>query len=204
MLNEFLLLTIAHIIAVASPGADFAVVLRNTLSAGKKAGVVTAIGIGCGISVHIVYTVLGVAVVLSQSEMLFNGIKIIGAIYLLWLAWQALQSRAKRAAKNYQPQSVSLKNHQAFYQGFLTNVFNPKATVFFLALFTSIVSQTTPWWIQSLYGLWLVVYIMLWFVVVAWVFSRKKVLDWYQTHGHYFDWGMGIFLIFIAFKLFLG
>ena len=200
MLNEFILLSIAHIIAVASPGADFAVVVKNTLRSGRNIGMMTAIGIGSGISIHLVYTLLGIALILSQSPILFNTIKIIGAAYLLWIAWQAFHSRAKKA-QEHSENHVEMTAFQAFRQGFITNVFNPKVTVFFLVLFTNIVSPETPLWIQALYGIWLVLYTMLWFVLVAWVFSRKKVLAWYESHGHYIDWGMGLFLGFIAFKL---
>ncbi|MCW8877477.1 MAG: LysE family transporter [Kangiellaceae bacterium] len=202
MLNEFILLSIAHIIAVASPGADFAVVVKNTLRSGRSIGMLTAVGIGSGISVHLIYTLLGIALILSQSPTLFNIIKIIGAAYLLWIAWQAFHSRAKKAADHNEAQ-MEMTSWQAFRQGFLTNVFNPKVTVFFLVLFTNIVSPATPLWTQALYGIWLVLYTMLWFVLVAWIFSRKTVLVWYETHGHYIDWGMGLFLTFIALKLIL-
>ena len=76
MLDEFILLSIAHVIAVASPGADFAVVLKNTLRSGKSSGIFTAIGVGCGISIHLFYTLFGIALILSQSETLFSIIKI--------------------------------------------------------------------------------------------------------------------------------
>ncbi len=202
MLNEFILLSLAHIIAVASPGADFAVVVKNTLRSGRTTGMLTAIGIGSGISVHLVYTLLGIALLLSQSPLIFNIIKIIGAIYLLWIAWQAFHSKAKKAAEHHE-KHYQIGRWQAFRQGFLTNVFNPKVTVFFLVLFTNIVDPQTPLWLQSLYGLWLVLYTMFWFVMVAWVFSRQLVLAWYESHGHYIDWGMGLFLTFIALKLVL-
>ncbi len=160
----------------------------------------TAIGIGSGISIHLIYTLLGIALILSQSPVLFNSIKVIGAVYLLWIAWQAFQSRAKKAKKHSESR-IEMTAFQAFRQGFITNVFNPKVTVFFLVLFTNIVSQDTPIFIQSLFGLWLVLYTMFWFVLVARVFSRQKVLAWYESHGHYVDWGMGVFLVFIAAKL---
>lgn len=201
MLAEFILLSLAHSIAVASPGADFAVVLKNTLRSGKSCGVMTAVGIGCGISIHLIYTLFGVALILSQSQVLFTTVKIIGAVYLLWLAWQAFHSRAKKSTTQLEQQHFEMSALQAFRQGFLTNVFNPKVTIFFLVLFTNIVSPDTPLWVQSLYGLWIVVYTIFWFMLVAWIFSRKPVLVWYESHGHYFDWGMGIFLLFIALKL---
>lgn len=201
MLNEFLLLAVAHIIAVASPGVDFAVVLKNTLQCGKKAGALTAIGIGCGISVHIAYTIFGFALILSKNETLLFIIKIIGAIYLLWIAWQAFHSRMKKISVTNKTNLLVLSNYQAFRQGFLTNVFNPKATLFFLVLFTNIINPETPLSYQIIYGVWLALYTMLWFLLVVWLFSRKPVLNWYERNGHFIDWGMGAFLVFIALKL---
>lgn len=131
MLNEFILLFIAHVIAVASPGADFAVVVKNTLRSGKRIGLLTAAGVGSGVSVHLVYTLFGIALILSQSETIFNSIKIIGALYLLWIAWQAFHSRAKKA-QTHDEKHFEMTGFQAFRQGFFTNVFNPKVTIFFL------------------------------------------------------------------------
>ncbi|MGX5175156.1 LysE family translocator [Aliikangiella sp. IMCC44653] len=203
MLSEFVLLSIAHLFAVASPGADFAVVLKNTLTSGRRAGIFCAIGVGSGISIHLIYTFLGVALILSQSPHWFFVIKMIGAGYLLWLAVQLFLSRATDATHNKPLGQTKVSHSKAFQQGFLTNVFNPKVTLFFLVLFTSIVDVTTPLIWQALYGAWLVLYTIFWFCLVAWFFSRAKILDWYQTHGHYFDWLMGGFLLLLAAKLLL-
>ncbi|MEE8288477.1 MAG: hypothetical protein V3R25_03585, partial [Nitrosomonadaceae bacterium] len=66
---------------------------------------------------------------------------------------------------------------------------------------TNIVSPSTPLWIQVSYGLWLSIYTMLWFALVAWGFSRQVVLIWYRQHGHYIDWAMGCVLLLIAARL---
>ncbi len=201
MLNEFLLLATAHLFAVASPGADFAVVIKNTLRCGKIAGLATAFGIGLGILVHLVYTLLGVAIILARSEALFSIVKYAGAAYLLWFAYRSFQS--KKIDKNplNAPRHIELSIFQALRQGFVVNVLNPKVTLFFVALFTNIVSPSTPLWIQVSYGLWLSIYTMFWFAMIAWGFSRQAVLNWYQQHGHYIDWAMGVVLLIISIRL---
>jgi RhtB (resistance to homoserine/threonine) family protein len=203
MWNEFVLLSMAHLFAVASPGADFAVVLKNTLQSGRRNGVFCAIGVGCGISIHLIYTLFGVALILSQSEYWFFIIKVIGALYLVWLAYQLFQSRAKKVVHHPPLKRKAISQFKAFQQGFLTNVFNPKVTLFFLVLFTNIVDVKTPLIWQSLYGAWLVFYTIVWFCLVAWFFSRPKILHSYQAHGYYFDWLMGGFLLLLAAKLLL-
>ena len=203
MLSEFLLLATVHLFAVASPGADFAVVLRNTLRSGKSIGLYTAFGVGLGILVHVAYTLLGVAFLLARSEFLFGLIKWAGAAYLLWLAYLSFQSRKQSAHQIKQTKGIQQTGFQAIKQGFIVNVLNPKVTLFFVALFTNIVSPDTPLLIQIGYGLWLSLYTMIWFSIVAWGFSRSIVLSWYQEHGHFIDWAMGIMLSVIAIRLVL-
>ncbi len=203
LLDEFLLIAIAHLFAVASPGADFAVVLQNTLQSGKRTGIATAVGIGLGILVHVGYTLLGVSLVLSQSPILFTAVKFLGAAYLLWLAFKSFQSRKSSARQDEATQQSEISLLGAVKQGFIVNVLNPKVTIFFVALFASVISQQTPIWLQMIYGLWLSLYTIFWFMFVAWGFSRERVLTWYRGNGHLFDWGMGVVLCLIAIRLLL-
>jgi len=203
LLSEFILLATAHAFAVASPGADFAVVIRNTLKSGQRSGILTAVGVGAGILVHVGYTLLGVAVLLANTPQVFKLIKIGGAIYLLWLAWQSFKSRKSQSRINTPSTHIELSDLESIKQGFFVNVLNPKVTLFFVALFTNIVGQDTPMTLQLGYGFWLSVYTALWFIMVAWWFSRKMVLIWYQEHGHYIDWVMGVVLLIVAMRLVL-
>ena len=203
MLDEFLLLAAAHIFAVASPGADFTVVLRNTLQSGKSAGIATAVGIGLGILVHVGYTLLGVSLILSQSPVLFNLVKFSGAAYLVWLAFRSFQSRKSVAQRSVKTIHLEISLVYAVKQGFIVNVLNPKVTIFFVALFASVVNPQTPIWLQIIYGLWLSLYSIVWFIFVAWAFSRERILTWYRKNGYLIDWGMGVILCLIAVRLLL-
>jgi len=201
LLSEFLLLATVNAFAVASPGADFAVVVNNTLRGGKNIGVATAIGIGLGLVVHIIYTLLGVAFILAKSDVIFTVIKYLGASYLLWLAFNSFKSkRSKKDIPSKQPH-INMTQFQAIKQGFFVNVLNPKVTLFFVAIFTTTVSQNTAIGVQIFYGVWICVYAAFWFSLVAWGFSRPILLNWYQTHGHYIDWGMGCVLVLVAIRL---
>ena len=201
MLNEFIILAIAHVIAVASPGADFALVLKNSLRSGLKAGIASAIGVGLGIAVHMTYTLLGVSVIIAKSAFILNLVKWVGTAYLIYLAYLSFKSRPNKTESNLDEHHQDLPTLVALKQGFLVNVFNPKATLFFIALFANIVSITTPLWIQSLYGLWMVVYTAAWFCLVAWGFSRQSVRQWYAKQAYIIDWVMGAFLLSLAFHL---
>lgn len=89
------MLTLVHFLAVISPGPDFAIILRQSISFGRKTAVITSIGIGAGIAVHVVYTLLGVGLLISQSPQLFMFAKVIGTLYLTVIAIQLLQAKAK-------------------------------------------------------------------------------------------------------------
>ena len=86
--TEFLTIAVAHLFAVASPGPDFAVVMRQCVTSGTRAGLWTSFGVGSGIFLHVSYCVLGVALLLSQSPALFNSMKYLAALYLLYLGIQ--------------------------------------------------------------------------------------------------------------------
>ena len=78
-LHEFLILALVHFLAVVAPGPDFAVVIQQSVSHGRKMGIVTALGIGAGISVHVLYTILGFGLLIKTNVWVFNSVKIIAA-----------------------------------------------------------------------------------------------------------------------------
>ena len=130
-LNEFLLVALVHLLAVMSPGPDFAVVIRNSVGAGRQAGLTTALGVGCGILVHVAYSLLGIGLIVSQSTWLFNLLKLAAAGYLFYLGVKALRSRPQPLNSDV-PAASTLSSRKAFANGFITNGLNPKATLFFL------------------------------------------------------------------------
>lgn len=93
-MNEWIAVISITLLAVISPGADFALVTRNSLMLSKRAGLFTAMGIGLGVLVHLSYTLLGVSLLLKQSTWLFNLLKLAGAAYLIYLGIGMLRSKA--------------------------------------------------------------------------------------------------------------
>ncbi|KCX77599.1 lysE type translocator family protein [Acinetobacter baumannii 754286] len=88
--------------------------------------------------------------------------------------------------------------------GFLTNALNPKATIFFLAIFTTIVSTTTPMKVQVSYGVWMCMVNAIWFMVVSVLFAQPIVRKRFLEFGVYFERVMGVLLIGIALRLIWG
>ena len=201
-LNEFLMLTLIHLLAVMSPGPDFAVVIRQSISFDRKTALITSLGIGAGIAVHMAYTLLGLGFIITQSEVGFLIAQLVGICYLSFLALKLLKSKPQVAANNEITLDNNPRHHQkAFLLGIMTNLLNPKATLFFLAIFTTVVSITTPIYIQSMYALWIILTTILWFSLVSIFFSQEKVRAKFVSHGYIFERIMGVVLLLFAVKL---
>lgn len=200
--NEFAMITLIHLLAVISPGPDFAVVIRQSVSFGRKTAIITSLGIGAGISIHVIYTLLGIGFILTQSATAFMIAKVVGALYLTYLGVMLLFSKAQ-TAQDTEIKCAGNKNNnrRAFLLGFMTNLLNPKATLFFLAVFTSIVSIDTPLAIQSIYGIWITATTALWFSLVSFFFSQEKIRAKFVSHGYLFERVMGTVLLIFAVKL---
>jgi len=199
---EFMTVALVHLLAVASPGPDFAVVVRESVAQGRRAGSWTALGVGCGIFVHVAYSLLGIGLIVSQSIVLFNLFKWLAAAYLVYLGWRALRARPMNLeAIDGANAPVARSAWRAFVIGFVTNGLNPKATLFFLSLFTVVISPDTPLLVQAGYGVYLAGATALWFLLVAWLFSRGRVRAGFARMGHWFDRLTGAVLIGLGARL---
>jgi RhtB (resistance to homoserine/threonine) family protein len=197
--GEFLTIASIHLLAVASPGPDFAVTMQQSVTHGRRAGVLTSLGIGAGILVHVAYCVIGIGVLISQSILLFQAVKFIGAAYLVFLGVSAIRSKSKTPQYSGPLPTSTLRN--SFALGFLTNAFNPKATLFFLSVFSVVVSQVTPLYIQVGYGVWMAVVTAIWFSGLSMLFSLGAVRGFLVGFRHWFDRVMGAVLIALGLRL---
>ena len=199
--TEFLTVALVHLLAVASPGPDFAIVLRESVSNGRHAGIWTALGVGSGILLHVGYCLLGIGLIVSQSIVLFNLLKWLAAAYLIYIGIRALQARPADPASVELAPLATRSPRAAFVRGFVTNGLNPKATLFFLSLFTLVISPQTPLLVQAGYGLYLALATALWFCAVALLFSQARVRRGFVRLGHWFDRLMGAVLVGLGIKV---
>ncbi|MCY1393374.1 Threonine efflux protein [compost metagenome] len=200
--TEFLTVALIHLLAVASPGPDFAVVVRESVTHGRRAGTWTAFGVGTAIFLHVGYSLLGIGLIVSQSIVLFNALKWLAAAYLIYIGIKALRAGpAAPAAADVAVDPVERTPRGAFVAGFMTNGLNPKATLFFLSLFTVVINPHTPLAIQAGYGVYLAVATGLWFCLVAMLFSQQRVRAGFARMGHWFDRTMGAVLVALGIKI---
>lgn len=202
-LDEFLLIALAHFFAVASPGPDFAIVLKQSVQQGRRNALWTSFGVGLAILLHVSYCLLGVAVLLTQSPNVFMVLKYLAGAYLAYIGVQALRSARPAPAQQetvFQSQGVE-SSWIAFRRGFLTNALNPKATLFFMSLFTLVISQSTPLIVQAGYGLYMALATWAWFSFLSLVLSKPSVRGFFQKSGYWFDRGIGVILIALAIRI---
>lgn len=203
-MGEFVALALIHFLAVVAPGPDFAVTIRQSVRHGRCAGIGTAIGIGAGISVHVIYTLLGVGALMHTTSWLLQVASWLGAGYLLYLGVVFIRQAGRQTTGVLQEageEQGAVSFRRSFVVGFLTNATNPKATLFFLAVFTTIVSAQTPLAVQMLYGVWMCVVNALWFVLVSLLFTSSPVRERFLRLGYWFERVMGVLLIAFSVRL---
>jgi RhtB (resistance to homoserine/threonine) family protein len=199
---EFSKVALAHLLAVASPGPDFAIVLKQSLTHGRRTAIWTSIGVGVAILLHVTYSLLGLGLLIRSSVLWFNIVKYAGAAYIAWLGVQSVRAKPRTAAEIAGSATAATPTpHGAFATGFLTNALNPKVTLFFLSLFVLIVSPSTPKLIQAGYGLWLSLATMAWFSLVSVVFTREDVRSRFLRYGHWIDRALGVVFLIFALSL---
>ena len=197
---EFGGVVIAHGLAVASPGPDFALVIRQSLVSGRTAAIASAVGIGCGILVHVSYSLLGIGLLISRTPEALVVLKYLGAVYLAWMGINALRSSATLPNPNFGADEEGLSKIAAWTQGFLTNVLNLKATFFFVALFSAL-AVSVPKATQTLYGTWMVFATIAWFTLVALVFTRPRIRNAFLRWRIWLDRLTGIAFLGFALSL---
>ncbi len=199
-LNELLTLSFLAIFMAISPGADFIMVTRNSIFYGRNSSLYSAIGISIAIWVHVAYSIAGIAVIISNSVILFSIIKYLGAAYLIYIGWKTFTSKSIMSIEKIKS-NKGLSTFKALKVGFITNVLNPKTTIFFLSIFTQLVTVDTPIWIQIVYGFIISLAHLIWFIIVSYLFSHPVLLNKFTKSKRLVERLIGTVLIAFGLKM---
>jgi RhtB (resistance to homoserine/threonine) family protein len=188
--------------AIVAPGADTAMVMRQAIVHGRRAAILTSIGVGVSLMFHVSYTILGLGLIISQSILLFNLLKWLGVAYLVYIGVQSL--RAGRVTLDAGVPDASGKAlpqtaFKGFALGFLANALNPKPVFFFLSVFSAIVSHETPAAIKFGYGLVMAGCLIAWFVGVSFFLTTPRMRAAFERASKWINRASGA--VFIAFGL---
>lgn len=198
-----IILTVAlvHFLAVVSPGPDFIMITRNSLIYSRKTGIYSALGLGLGILVHVAYSLVGIGLIISKSILLFNIIKYIGAAYLIYIGYKSLTSKSSSLHLENQAHKQDISKFAAIRMGFITNATNPKATLFFLSLFTLVINPETPLFVKLFMGIEMSITTSLWFIFVAFLISHRLIKDRVNKAQQKAEKFIGIILIGLGIKV---
>jgi RhtB (resistance to homoserine/threonine) family protein len=141
LLDQLLVIVSVTSLVMVTPGPDMILVLRNTFAGGRGAGLQTSVGVLSGNLVHIVYCMLGIGLIISQSILAFTALKYAGAAYLILLGVMSFRS----GAKTLDTDDIEGRrpNRTWFVQGFVNNLLNPKGALFYLGVFTMVITPET-------------------------------------------------------------
>ncbi len=205
ILFGFVTIGIISLLGAMSPGPDFVLVTKNSILYSRKAGIYTSIGVGIGILVHVIYSLVGIGLIISQSILLFSILKYLGSVYLLYLGISLL--RTKKESQDLviekQPDDFvkNLSYKKALHEGFLNSVLNPKTTIFFLSIFTQVINPNTHILVQFMYGLEVALIVFGWFALLSFVLSTNIVKTRFNNVQYYLSKMMGAILIALGIKV---
>lgn len=193
----------ASVLLTISPGPDIVYVLVQSMANGKKAGIITTLGLVSGIIIHTSLVAFGVSAIIRSSEDLFLFIKILGALYLFYLAFIVWKSEAAISVK---PENAPLRKDWAlFRRGFIMNVLNPKVTIFFLAFFPGFLWDPEGNTIFQFYILGFIFMVQALLIFGAVALLAGKISTWinnYPASGEILKWiqvivfiGIGIYIL---------
>jgi len=200
-LSEFIAVVVIHFLGLVSPGPDFIMTSRNSMIYSRRTGVYSSLGLALGILVHVTYCLLGIGLIISRSILIFNTLKYFGAAYLVYIGFQCLKSQPQKQSSDGVVKQRDLPALEAIRMGFLTNVLNPKVTLFMFGLFTQVIHPDTPLLLQMFYGLEMSFMTFIWFSFVASVLSHRFIRIRFSSVQHIFERCFGGLLIALGVRV---
>ena len=179
-----------------SPGPSLIVVLRNTISGGKRQGVMTALGHGIGLGIYAFIAVMGISSLLLANEKVFNLLQWSGILFLIWLAYNMILTKQLDLPSIHENSS-----HKGFFEGFIIAFLNPKILVFLTAVFSQFINPEITnlgrLIIASLAG----IIDTTWYVFVATLLAGTTILEKMKAKAVIIDRLIGIILLILAILL---
>ena len=145
-LHAIVSFTLMVLLLTIMPGPNTALILKTVPQNGRRAGILNLVGIVSAFSMHGIFSILGLSALILKTSQLFFAVKLLGSFYLLYLGvtclWQAFfpKHSSTKTTKIENSQIVVRQNKRLFLEGFLTNLLNPKASMFYLAIFPQFIN----------------------------------------------------------------
>jgi threonine/homoserine/homoserine lactone efflux protein len=202
----FVTVALAHFLALLSPGPDFVLVVKSAIKNNGKNAIGVAIGIASANALYITLCLIGVGSILAASIYVMVGLKIVGGLFLIYLAVQALRAH-KSSYKNLDisdsKNSDVIKTNflKEFITGFMSGILNPKNLLFYLSLFTVVLTPEIGFAFKLGLGIWMTAIVFLWDLSIIFLLSTRKVRSKFTKAAYYIDKVTGALLGVIGFAI---
>jgi len=200
---EFLTIAILHFFAVSSPGPDFIIVTRQSIRSGRTAAIFTSLGIASGILVHSFAAITGLTYIISSNPLVFLYLKIMASIYLGFLGFISIFNSSSITQYTSNQSTSDLNFLYSYRIGFITNILNPKAILFFITVFSIVVDSSTSVLSLGIYGAYMSIATFIWFTFISYIFTNTTLINKYRNSLPIFEKILGCILLLIASQILL-
>lgn len=200
-MDQFLSLTLLSVLMVMSPGPAFAVTVDQSLKHGKRAGIMTALGITLGDLFHIAVNLLGLSVLIMNAPKVMFMLQCMGALYFIYIGIVGVCAGRVDAFDQSPPE---MRGTQSFQRGLLVGVMNIKAMFFYLNFFAVMMPLGASLLMKVSYGMWVLCIVMIWFSVVALTLNHKSLRLRFLAQQHWIKRACGVALCYFGTRLLLG
>jgi len=204
-LDEFLIVSAAHFLALLSPGPDFVLIVRSSLLFKFRIASGVCLGVSLANAFYIALCLISIQSI-SKVAGLYDVIKYLGAAYLVFLGFRLLSSKSSGFIIGH-GSIISHKSSTFFREltsGFMASLLNPKISLFYLSLFTLVIDETTPMAIQASYGVWMFFIVLLWDLMLTRFIGSRSIRVFFEHFISRVEKVCGIFLVALGLNLALG
>lgn len=196
----------AHFLALVSPGPDFLMIVRSSMRVGKQGAIGVAGGIAVANGLYIALCIVGVGAVLAASLVAMTILKLIGGLFLVYIAIQALRTpRDAYRALLHSSRAEASAGARAFWRefsaGFISGIANPKSVIFYLSLFSVVLTKEVGIGIKIGLGLWMTALVFAWDTMIVLVLTQDRIRRAFARMVFYIDKFTGALLGLVGLKL---
>ncbi|TMX31344.1 lysine transporter LysE [Vibrio rotiferianus] len=205
LIGIFATVAIAHFLALLSPGPDFVLVVKSAIRNNSKNALGVAAGIALANAVYIALCLVGVGSILAASVPIMIALKIIGGLFLTYLAFQAL--KARKSSYEHLEEELDTEPTQSnsfvyeLITGFMSGILNPKNLLFYLSLFTVVLTKEVSFSFKLGLGIWMTLIVFIWDAAIIYLLSTHTVRSRFTKAAYYIDKVTGAILGFIGISI---
>ena len=193
-----------HFLALLSPGPDFLMIIKSSINNSKRKSIGVPFGIAMANAVYIIICILGLGEIILNMSFVINIIEFIGGIFFIYISMKALKSKKQNYNDIFSVENNSKYRKSfliSFINGFVSGISNPKNLIFYLGLFSIIITSETNNTLKITLGLWMVTIVFIWDSIILFLLSNKNIQKHFQKVIFYVDKVIGTILGILGIKL---